>query len=513
MKLNLEIIGDRLPDSFHPRLDGKTDETLSLGRPRMYEPGSVLEPGKLYITHGQSLPKSPPVAGAAFICDGRISQEWAVSGNQFLLLSNCPGTKQLLNMVQEICDGFDALDNAIISELAKGRGFDFSRIVSYGSEMLENPLSVTDSELNIRISTDISRENDAVTYNTSYSEGLKGPKNLDRYTMVKDACLLERELRIPYVSTVQHNGNRMYCYNLYYMDVFIGCAWLAEENKKFRKSDFQLANHIFKYLQQASVTYPSSAIPTDSAAKNALCNLLEHSEPSPGAYEEFQLLPGEAWQLLRLRDLPNRNAMPKDYMLASLNVLIKQMACSTVFNHDIIGLMRLQKGKSTGGDATLGLLKSILQRMDYVCGVSNEFNDIAQLDNAYLEAGFALEHLFRTGHEPATCSFQDCILEFMLSRMNGELPLSELYSENLAKLCEYDRSHNTDYLRTLNVYLATEMNATLAAKLLFIHRSSFLKRLEKITNLLGDDLDDPRKRMYYRLMFSAWDRHGDERMD
>lgn len=509
MKLNLEIIQDHLPERFHSQCAGQYDKGLSLGRPLIYEPGSILESGKLYITRVQSLPKTPSVTGAAFICDGgRISQEWAVSGNQFLLLSNCSGLLQLLNMVQEIYDRFDTLDNAIVGEFAKGQDFDIGRIVKYGSEMLGNPLSVTDSTLNIVLNTKVLYKNGVIIYDVDNS---KTSLNLETYTLLKDACLLERELRKPYISNVQHNGFRGYCYNLYYLDVFIGCAWFSEINRKFRNSDFQLADHIFKYLQQAVISNPHNTNQVSSNGKNALCSLLEHDTLSAGAYEQFQLQPEESWMFFRLKELEDRKAMPKDYMLVSLNVLMNSAVHTIIFNNDIIGLLRLRNNGDICNNESFILLRSILQRMDYVCGVSNEFSDIAQLDNAYLEAGFALDQLFKEDVRQILGFFRDRPLEYMLSRVNGELPLSELYSKELLRLYEYDRRHNSNYLKTLNVYLKTEMNATQTAKMLFIHRSSFLKRLEKITKLLGTDLEDPKKRMYYRLIFSAWEAgYGDE---
>lgn len=509
MKLSLEIIGDHLPQSFNPRLEGNPDDTLSLGRPRIYEPDSVLEPGKLYITRVQLLPKTLTVSGASFICDGGyLPLEWAVSDNQFLLLSNAPGSQRLLNMVQEIYDYFDVLDNAIADEFIKGRNFDIRNIVKYGSKMLGNPLSLSDLELKIILDTKVLYENDTRKYTTNYSQGLD---DIEGYSLVKGACLLERELRKPYISNVQYNGCRIYCYNLYYADVFFGCAWLREEDKEFRKSDFKLADHIFEYLQQSIITYPDSINREASAKRNALRRLLEHSELSGESYEQFRLSPGELWKLFRLKELPDKKPLPKDYMLSALDILMKSSVCATIFNSNIIGLLKLQNDCDDGRDVATSLLKSILERMDYVGGISNSFGDIAQLNNAYLEAGFALERLLQKDDRQTIYFFQDCEFEYMLSRANGDLPLSELYSGELLRLYEYDKTHNVDYLKTLNVYLKTEMNATLSAKMLHIHRSSFLKRLEKITKLLDGYLEDPRKRMYYRLIFSIWEAgYGDD---
>ena len=54
---------------------------------------------------------------------------------------------------------------------------------------------------------------------------------------------------------------------------------------------------------------------------------------------------------------------------------------------------------------------------------------------------------------------------------------------------------------TLRTYLEENLNATQAASLLFIHRSTFLYRLDKIKNILDSGLDDPEEIFYLNLSF------------
>ncbi len=54
-----------------------------------------------------------------------------------------------------------------------------------------------------------------------------------------------------------------------------------------------------------------------------------------------------------------------------------------------------------------------------------------------------------------------------------------LCHEKLLDLQRMDREQNTEYMLTLRTYLEENLNATQAASLLFIHRSTFLYRLDK----------------------------------
>ena len=500
MKLNLSIIGDCLPDSYQPKLLGIQGKSLSFGRPRLYEPGGTLLPGKLYLTYVQSLPRQLPVAGAAFICAGStLPPELSSSGNQFLLLNHSPALSQLLNMVQDIYDRFEALDDEITAELSKGPARDLRQIVKYASELLENPLSVTDASLNMVLTAEASHTNGRLTF---LPRDNVNPFSFESYCMIKDACLLERELRKPYVSSIASQHGRAYCYNLYYRDIFLGCAWFSESNRKFRNSDFLLADHVFQQLQQAVVLQ----LPHVNSPNNALHKLLSHDILSADEYDQFRLPPEEAWALLRLKESPAGNSIPFDYMLAVLDTLTEIKVYPAMFNGELTGLMRIPSGDEPAKrKAVLHYLRSVLERLDYICGVSNSFTDLDQVDTAYLEAGFALFHLQQQNLPTPVYLFRDCQLEYILSRICSELPLAELYSEKLLRLAAYDRTHSASCLKTLNLYLKTEMNATQTARLLFLHRSSLLKRLDKISQILGDDLSDPRSRLYYRLIFHAWE--------
>jgi DNA-binding PucR family transcriptional regulator len=64
---------------------------------------------------------------------------------------------------------------------------------------------------------------------------------------------------------------------------------------------------------------------------------------------------------------------------------------------------------------------------------------------------------------------------------------------------EYDKNHNTQYVLTLKTYIDQKFNATHAAKKMFIHRTTLLERLNKISTFINMDLDDPRNCLYLMI--------------
>ena len=71
----------------------------------------------------------------------------------------------------------------------------------------------------------------------------------------------------------------------------------------------------------------------------------------------------------------------------------------------------------------------------------------------------------------------------------------------MLELKKHDEENQTQYMETLRVYLEQHLSATQAARELFIHRSTFLYRLDRIKEILQSELDDPEEIFYLELSF------------
>ena len=74
-------------------------------------------------------------------------------------------------------------------------------------------------------------------------------------------------------------------------------------------------------------------------------------------------------------------------------------------------------------------------------------------------------------------------------------------SPKILALKAYDIQHHSEYCKTLETYLDTHLNAVQASQRLFIHRSTFLYRLDRIRELINIDFDDSRQLFYLMLSF------------
>ena len=102
--------------------------------------------------------------------------------------------------------------------------------------------------------------------------------------------------------------------------------------------------------------------------------------------------------------------------------------------------------------------------------------------------------------------FNDIAFDYILEQATRKLPGYMICHEQLLRLKYADEENGTEYLRTLRLYLDNHLNAVQTARDLFVHRSTFLYRLERIRTILGTDFSNPDEVLYLMLSFRFIDR-------
>ena len=123
------------------------------------------------------------------------------------------------------------------------------------------------------------------------------------------------------------------------------------------------------------------------------------------------------------------------------------------------------------------------------------------LRRQYLQALIALDLGDRKMPSMWSHDFNDVVFDYILEQATRRLPGYMLSHEKLLHLKEMDDFQNTDYMHTLKLYLDNHLNAVKTAKDLYIHRSTFLYRLDKIKSILDTNLEDPEEILYLMLSF------------
>ena len=180
-------------------------------------------------------------------------------------------------------------------------------------------------------------------------------------------------------------------------------------------------------------------------------------------------------------------------------------SCAFQFKNDIVVFVNLTLSSMTQSDIASKMscfVRDSLLKAGYSRALLGHFNFRRQYDQACiaLEVGSRLNPSFWIHR------FNDIALDYILEQITRKLPAYMVGHEKLLRLKYADEENGTEYFRTLRLYLDNHFNAVQTARELFIHRSTFLYRLERIKAILGTDFNNKDEILYLMLSFRLLDR-------
>jgi hypothetical protein len=158
-------------------------------------------------------------------------------------------------------------------------------------------------------------------------------------------------------------------------------------------------------------------------------------------------------------------------------------------------------GEKGDGAGVVKALTGFLQDNNMKAGLSNTFRGYGLLKEHYTQAGVAGRLGPRLKPYQWLHRFGDVKELYILERCTEELPARMICDPGLLKLRAYDEERGQELYHTLYVYLKNNMRAVSAAKELFIHRSTFLYRLDRIREITGMRFDSDADQWYLLLSY------------
>jgi hypothetical protein len=139
-----------------------------------------------------------------------------------------------------------------------------------------------------------------------------------------------------------------------------------------------------------------------------------------------------------------------------------------------------------------------------VCGMSDIFESLLSLNDAYRQAEFALSERRGSGH---IVPFDDCFerVVFDRSKQAAQLFKTTRYGKMLLRLIYGDREKHTNNFDVLQMYLRNDRRALETAQELHMHRNNVAYRVTRIEEMLGIDLEDADFRKKLSIAFFTYD--------
>lgn len=134
-------------------------------------------------------------------------------------------------------------------------------------------------------------------------------------------------------------------------------------------------------------------------------------------------------------------------------------------------------------------------------GLSKLFTRADQVAQAYRQTEDALEIGSIKNPMNWYHRFDDYVIDYILSCCVEEYSAEHIGSSKLMSLRRHDEEKGTDYYRTLFTYFSCAFNAAKAAETLYIHRSTFINRMNKIREIAHIDYGSFDELTYLYLSF------------
>lgn len=129
--------------------------------------------------------------------------------------------------------------------------------------------------------------------------------------------------------------------------------------------------------------------------------------------------------------------------------------------------------------------------------------DITQLSDAFGDVQQTMKLLRESSLKQPIFSVKDYGVLHLLDKNIDRQRLSAFAHRCLGRLLAYDRENGTQLMRTLDTYFAMSGNITEGAKRMFVHRNTYIYRLDKIKDLLKDDFSHPARLLEYQVALLA----------
>ncbi len=128
-------------------------------------------------------------------------------------------------------------------------------------------------------------------------------------------------------------------------------------------------------------------------------------------------------------------------------------------------------------------LKKMYPGIECTLGIGSSVNNINELANSYRQ-GKNVINAKRSGLVPDTTILYNELGIFQILYATDIDTLMHLYPNKIKPIIEYDESHNSNLLETLEIYLDNKNSLTTAAKILYVHKNTILYRIDKINTLI-----------------------------
>lgn len=364
------------------------------------------------------------------------------------------------------------------------------RLIDVAQPLFVNPINVSDSSLEV---LGFSRDD---SVHNAYWDKLNSPDafvhyELEEMTNRMGVYALDDK---PRLLSIPECGCRTLSCAATWKGRTLAYVLMLEYHREFAEEDIARFSKFCKAVAAAIILSANYEGILESGSEHVLMKLIQSQHVPSAAIEKYLLgkrkTEGEDMRCFVLvaepvTSVPSHGAIAQ-HMLNTLRYELPSSKC-VIFQNRIVLFVRTRCHISDLKTE----VESVMARRGMRCGVSNPLENILDLRRFYDQALCALELADkRVLNSHRAIFYRDVSLYHAFEIIGDNYSLTQLCEPALDGLIKYDSEHGTSWFRTLAVYVLCGQNMKRVAHELNIHRNTLQYRMDKVSSLLDDDLDD-----------------------
>ena len=449
----------------------------------------------LYIGNVDDLPSSLPQRQCNIICVGDANHlpdyVYTHKHLNFLLLNKPVEITKLLNIISDIMIDEAKLTSdmrVLLDALYSGKGI--HHLCDEAYKVFGNPILISDLSYKI-IAYSSKAHFDDPTVQFIVENGYIHTENV---TAMKRDNVIGRIPRedAPFYSKKNENESGWLFTNVKIENVYVATVALKEENRKFRKIDFEL---LARFAQLLSIEMQKDDF---FIINNSSMNTLLLTDIISGELKNTNTI----IQRFEYLDWP----MHKYFAIAVVDFKSQQKTENLVFVMKQIQQFLTEK-KIVIYEGKICILLSHYDYKDIyaslndefkeyldsnllVCGISNIYTSITDTPDFYKQATDAILIGNKVKPSEPIYIYDDYLIDHVVHKIKKNIPFSYFNNHVLNSIIRYDAKNNSNLLETYITYIESGNDSNITCEKLYIHRNTLLYRLKKIQSFSHHNILD-----------------------
>lgn len=504
MRLTAELVLEKLKEKIEISACGNLSGRPTFGRPLLYEKGKAIRRGHFYAAEADQVEEAFFYGeDICFILRSGIDKARAMDELPYICVETEESLSWVLNEIQEIFDSLEAWKEKL--ESIRNENGSLEELLQVSYPFFCNPLVVMGTDFTMKAQAG---QKDMPAESKIFEPGMVNMEYVNALT--QDATYQEmQKARGVFLFPEYITGYRSFNLNLWDKEECRYRLIEVEFQKNLTEGDCCLMEYLAPYVKYCVYRQESVSQGDNNTLRRIFNTIL--TDRTADYMEISQQLHTFGWNqdakylcmVFQITYLDQRNLTAN----AICGYLEKTYTgtCSFPYGEEIVTFFNLD---AAGGDVyeLEGRLKYFIRESFLKAGYSWVMTGHGNLRRQYVQACIALDVGSRVKPYLWIHHFNEVAFSYIVEQSARRLPGYMLCHEKLLELQRLDEQQNTEYMKTLKVYLDEHLNAMQSSKKLYIHRSTFLYRLDKIKAVLESDLDDPEEILYLSFSFRLLDK-------